>query len=134
MMIRYLLLYMHSRATALIADLSSGVASFFLLALAVRSLILSTARFAHSGSPGYEPCARCWNSVRPPQKSMFTSDQPFQLPFGVPAFFMNDLAKSAPPRHLNIHVPLPRNELLLYSDCCVDTYYPDNFGLLVPFS
>ena len=46
MMIRYLLLYMHSRATALIADLSSGVASFFLLALAVRSLILSAARFA----------------------------------------------------------------------------------------
>ena len=36
----------------------------------------------------------------------------------------NNLAKSAPPRHLNIHVPLPRNELLLYL----------TFGLLVPSS
>ena len=26
--------------------------------------------------------------------------------------FMNKLAKTAPPRHLNIHVPLPRNVLL----------------------
>jgi hypothetical protein len=40
-----LLLFMHWRATARIADLSFGVASFFLLALAVRSLIFSVARF-----------------------------------------------------------------------------------------
>jgi hypothetical protein len=45
----------------------------------------------------------------------------------IQASFKNKLAKSAPPRHLNIHVSLPRNVLLLYSDCCVDTYYPDNF-------
>ena len=34
---------------------------------------------------------------------------------------------------MNIHVPLPRNVLLLYSDCCVYTCYPDNFCSLMPF-
>ena len=47
-------------------------------------------------------------------------------------FKLNNLAKSDPPRHLNIHWPLQRNVLLSNSNCCIDTYYPDNFGQLVP--
>ena len=39
----------------------------------------------------------------------------------------SDLPKHSPPQHLYIHVPLPRKVLLLYSDCCVGTYFPDNF-------
>ena len=41
---------------------------------------------------------------------------------------LSRLPTPPPPQHLYIHVPLPRNILLFYSDCCVDTYYPDHFG------
>ena len=43
-----------------------------------------------------------------------------------------NLAKSAPPRHVTVHMPLPLNELLLYSDCCIYTFYPDIFSSFVP--
>jgi hypothetical protein len=33
---------------------------------------------------------------------------------------------------LIVQMPLPLNWLLLYSDCCVYTYCPDNFSSLLP--
>ena len=43
---------------------------------------------------------------------------------------MSRLPKHITPRHLYFHMPLPRNVLLFYSDCCADTYYPGHFGSL----
>ena len=37
---------------------------------------------------------------------------------------MRRLPKNAPHDIFHIHVQLPRNVLLFYSDCCADTYYP----------
>ena len=42
------------------------------------------------------------------------------------------LPKHPPPRFLYIKMPSSLVLLLFYSDCCVNTCYPDNFGSLVP--
>ena len=42
------------------------------------------------------------------------------------------LPKHPPPRFVDFKMPSSLFLLLFYSDCCTDTYYPDNFGSLVP--
>ena len=87
MMIRYLLLYMHSRATALIADLSSGVASFFLLALAVRSLILSAACFVSLWFARLRALRSLLELSQTTPKKYVHFGSTFSTPFWSPCFF-----------------------------------------------
>ena len=55
------------------------------------------------------------------------------VPAKILKIFMSRLPKHPPPQFVDFKMPSSLFLVLVYSACCPDTYYPDNFGSLVPF-